>query len=208
MKLKSIILAAGTAAALASCAQVSDVTEITGTVIPEGVDQVQVTVGEQIDTLVPVVDGKFTLTLPTDVCQLGTVAAGQYGLNFIPDGTPLNVVLDEESSITSKYPKISAQAKLNAYLDTEDAYVDEYRAKRAEIFQAQIQLPLLDILPQNFHSRVMIAPLVGISRLPHKGPGIFVDGQDLGKILQGSGAKTDHFSTSRMMPPPKTVSPS
>ena len=86
-KLKSIILAAGTAAALASCAQVSDVTEITGTVVPEGVDQVQVTVGEQIDTLVPVVDGKFTLTLPTDVCQLGTVAAGQYGLNFIPSGT-------------------------------------------------------------------------------------------------------------------------
>ena len=136
MKLKSFLFAAGSAAVLASCAQVSDVTEITGTVVPEGVDQVQVTVGEQIDTLVPVVDGKFTLTLPTDVCQLGTVAAGQYGLNFIPDGTPLNVVLDEESSITSKYPKISAQAKLNAYLDTEDAYVDEYRAKRAEIFQA------------------------------------------------------------------------
>ena len=136
MKLKSFLFAAGSAAVLASCAQVSDVTEITGTVVPEGVDQVQVTVGEQIDTLVPVVDGKFTLTLPTDVCQLGTVAAGQYGLNFIPDGTPLNVVLDEASSITSKYPKISAQAKLNAYLDTEDAYVDEYRAKRAEIFQA------------------------------------------------------------------------
>ena len=136
MKLKSFLFAAGSAAVLASCAQVSDVTEITGTVVLEGVDQVQVTVGEQIDTLVPVVDGKFTLTLPTDVCQLGTVAAGQYGLNFIPDGTPLNVVLDEASSITSKYPKISAQAKLNAYLDTEDAYVDEYRAKRAEIFQA------------------------------------------------------------------------
>ena len=110
MKLNSMIWAAGVAAVVASCAQVSDVTEITGTVVPEGVDQVQVTVGEQIDTLVPVVDGKFALTLPTDVCQLGTVAAGQYGLNFIPDGTPLNVVLDEESSITSKYPKISAQA--------------------------------------------------------------------------------------------------
>ena len=136
MKLNSMIWAAGVAAVVASCAQVSDVTEITGTVVPEGVDQVQVTVGEQIDTLVPVVDGKFTLTLPTDVCQLGTVAAGQYGLNFIPDGTPLNVVLDVEPSITSEYPKISVQAKLNAYLDAEDAYVAEYRAKRTEIFQA------------------------------------------------------------------------
>ena len=135
MKLNSMIFAAGLAAVVASCAQVSDVTEITGTVLPEGLDQVQVTVGEQLDTLVPVVDGKFNLTVPTDVCALGTIAAGQYGLNFIPDGTPLNVVLDVEPSITSEYPKISVQAKLNAYLDAEDEYVAEYRAKRAEIFQ-------------------------------------------------------------------------
>ena len=64
MKLNSMIFAAGLAAVVASCAQVSDVTEITGTVLPEGLDQVQVTVGEQLDTLVPVVDGKFNLTVP------------------------------------------------------------------------------------------------------------------------------------------------
>ena len=69
MKLRTIILAAGAAAAVASCAQVSDVTKITGEVIPEGFDAVQVTVGEQIDTLVPVVDGKFSLEVPTNVCH-------------------------------------------------------------------------------------------------------------------------------------------
>lgn len=135
MKLKSFLFAAGSAAVLASCAQVSDVTEITGTVIPEGLDGVQVTVGEQLDTLVPVVDGKFSVTVPTDVCALGTIAAGQYGLNFIPDGTPLEVTLDEESSIVSKYPKISVQAKLNAFFDAEEAFVAEFREKQAELAQ-------------------------------------------------------------------------
>lgn len=133
MKLKSIILAAGAAAALASCAQVSDVTEITGTVVPEGFDSVQITVGERIDTLVPVVDGKFSAVLPTSLCEIATVAAGQYGMNFICDGTPLEVKLDSASTVTSKYPKISAQARLNAFFDAEEAFGEEFSAKREEI---------------------------------------------------------------------------
>ena len=133
MKLNSLILAAGVAAAMASCAQVSDVTKITGVVVPEGLDAVQVTVGEQIDTLVPVVDGKFAVEVPTDVCQTGTVAAGQYGINFIPDGTPLQVKIDTTTTVTSKYPKISVQAKLNAFFDQEEALVAEYRAKQQEL---------------------------------------------------------------------------
>ena len=133
MKRNSIILAAGVAVMVVSCAQVSDVTEISGTVVPEGFDAVQVTIGEQLDTLVPVVDGKFAITVPTDVCQTGTLAAGQYGINFIPDGTPLQVVLKDTSTVTSKYPKISVQAKLNAFFDQEDALVAEYRAKQQEL---------------------------------------------------------------------------
>lgn len=135
MKLKSIILAAGAAAALASCAQVSDVTEITGTVVPEGFDEVQIAVGERVDTLVPVVDGKFSITLPTSLCELATVAAGQYGLNFICDGTPLTVTIDTASTVTSKYPKISVQERMNAYFDADEAYSSEYYAKRTEIFE-------------------------------------------------------------------------
>lgn len=133
MKLRSLILAAGAATALASCAQVSDVTKITGEVRPAGLDAVQVTIDDQLDTLVQVVDGKFSLEVPTNVCQSGTVAAGQYGINFIPDGTPLNVVIDTTSEVTSKYPKISVQERLNAFFDQEDALVKEYREKREEI---------------------------------------------------------------------------
>lgn len=133
MKMKSLIIAASTVAVFASCAQVSDVTEITGTVVPEGFDAVQVTVGEQLDTLVPIVDGKFSITVPTDVCQTGTLAAGQYGINFIPDGTPLQVVLKDTSVVTSKYPKISVQTRLNAFFDQEEAMVAEFRAKQQEL---------------------------------------------------------------------------
>ena len=133
MKLRSILFAAGAAAVLASCAQVSDMTQITGTVVPDGLDSVQITVGETFDEIVPVVDGKFTASVPTDICQIGTIAAGQYGINFIPDGTALEVTIDEESSVVSKNPKISAQAKLNAFFDAEDAFGEEFSAKREEL---------------------------------------------------------------------------
>ena len=133
MKFNSFIFAAGVAAVVASCAQVSETTEVTGTVVPEGFDSVQITVGDQIDTLVPVVDGKFSLQVPTNVCSAGTVAAGQYGINFIPDGTPLHVTIDTTSVVTSKYPKISVQERLNAFFDQEEELVAEFRAKRQEL---------------------------------------------------------------------------
>ena len=103
----------------------SDVTEINGTVVPEGISEVNVVVGEAVDTLVPVVDGKFSVTVPADASALGTVVAANYGVNFISDGTPLTVVLDKESAVTSKYPKVSVQEKLNVYNAAENAFMDE-----------------------------------------------------------------------------------
>ena len=65
MKIRSILFATLAVAVMASCGgKVSDVTEISGTVLPEGISEVNVTVGEVVDTLVPVVDGKFSLTVP------------------------------------------------------------------------------------------------------------------------------------------------
>ena len=135
MKIRSILFATVSVAVLASCAgKVSDVTEISGTVVPAGISEVNVVVGEAVDTLVPVVDGKFSVTVPADAAALGTVVAANYGINFISDGTPLTVVLDEESAVTSKYPKVSVQEKLNAYNAAEKAFMDEYMAKQREIF--------------------------------------------------------------------------
>ena len=135
MKIRSILFATSVVAILASCGgKVSDVTEISGTVLPEGISEVNVTVGEVVDTLVPVVDGKFSLTVPADVTALASVQAGNYGANFISDGTPLDVVLGEDTAVTSKYADVSVQEKLNAYNAKEQAFMDEYMAKQREIF--------------------------------------------------------------------------
>ena len=135
MKIRSILFATSVVAILASCGgKVSDVTEISGTVLPEGISEVNVTVGEVVDTLVPVVDGKFSLTVPADVTALASVQAGNYGANFISDGTPLEVVLGEDTAVTSKYADVSVQEKLNAYNAKEQAFMDEYMAKQREIY--------------------------------------------------------------------------
>ena len=133
MKIRTILFAAAAAAVMASCAKVSDVTEITGTVVPEGVSEVNVMLGEVVDTLVPVVDGKFVVTIPADLTAIATVSAANFGANFISDGTPLTVVLDAETTVTSKYPKISAQEKLNAFNAAEEAYGTEYAQKQMSI---------------------------------------------------------------------------
>lgn len=132
MKTRTILIAALAAAAV-SCAKVAENTEITGRVIPEGISEVNVAVG-QIDTLVPVVDGKFSITLPTDVTVLGTVTAADYGANIIADGTPLQVVIDETVTVTSKYPEISVQERLNAFTEHGKSVGEEFMAKRREIY--------------------------------------------------------------------------
>ncbi len=137
MKISPIILATAIVAVAASCSgKVSDVTEITGNVTIDGITEVNVLVQNAVDTLVPVVDGKFSLTLPTDVANVGRVMAGNNAVTFIPDGTPLNIVMDGSDAmgtVTSKYPKISVQEKMNVYLAEEKALVDEYMAKQKEI---------------------------------------------------------------------------
>ena len=119
---------------MASCAdKVSDVTEITGTVVPEGITEVNITLGEAVDTLVPVTDGKFAVTIPADPTALGVVAAANYGTNFISDGTPLTVVIDEKTVVTSAYPEVSVQERLNAYNEAEKGYIEQYRTKQQKI---------------------------------------------------------------------------
>lgn len=134
MKIRSILFATIGVAVIASCGgKVSDVTEITGTVVPEGVSEVNITLGEAVDTLVPVVDGKFSVTLPADVTAVGIASAASYRVSFISDGTPLAMVIDQEASVTSAYPEISVQERMNAFNAAESAYMEEYRTSQQNI---------------------------------------------------------------------------
>lgn len=133
MKIRTTIFAASAAAIIASCAQVAETTAINGVVVPEGLDAVNIVIKGKVDTLIPVNDGKFAVELPTDICALASASAGQYAVNFIPDGTKLAVVIDEESTVKSSSPKISVQEKFNAMTEKDKAFGEEYTAKRREI---------------------------------------------------------------------------
>ena len=56
MKIRAVLYVALGAMVIASCAKVSDVTEVVGTVVPEGIDEVNITLGDVVDTLVPVTE--------------------------------------------------------------------------------------------------------------------------------------------------------
>ena len=133
MKLKSITFATA-AFAMLSCSTVSPFTEITGVVVPEGISEVNIMIGETIDTLVPVSDGRFSVTLPADVTALATVVAADFGTNFISDGTPLKIVLDEKTTVESKHPSISVQERFNAYNEKEALLMEEYTAAQQSIY--------------------------------------------------------------------------
>ena len=134
MKIRSILFATLGVAFMASCgSKVSDVTEISGTVVPEGITEVNVVLGEVVDTLVPVVDGKFYVELPANFSAIGQISAASCATSFISDGTPLTVVLDQESKVTSSLPEISIQEKLNAFYAADEEQVEKYMSTRKEI---------------------------------------------------------------------------
>ena len=119
-----MIAAAG--ALLAGCAGTSDVTRISGKVTVDAVDEVNVVVPEmEIDTLVPVKDGKFYVEVPANPRTFGSIAAASYGVQFIPDGTEIDVVIAEESTATSRKPG-SVQSRFSAYQEKTGAIMNDF----------------------------------------------------------------------------------
>ena len=119
-----MIAAAG--ALLAGCAGASDVTRISGKVTVDAVDEVNVVVPEmEIDTLVPVKDGKFYVEVPANPRTFGSIAAASYGVQFIPDGTEIDVVIAEESTATSRKPG-SVQSRFSAYQEKTGAIMNDF----------------------------------------------------------------------------------
>ena len=113
-------------ALLAGCAGVSDVTRISGKVTVDAVDEVNVVVPEmEIDTLVPVKDGKFYVEVPANPRTFGSIAAASYGVQFIPDGTEIDVVIAEESTATSRKSG-SVQSRFSAYQEKTGAIMNDF----------------------------------------------------------------------------------
>ncbi len=132
--MKKILMAAGAASlVLASCARVTDVTKISGTVEGEGVENVNIVVPDlDIDTLVAVSNGKFSCELPVDCTVVGVVSTDQFKALFIPDGTKLSVKLSSaESTVESAAEHV--HSAFNEAKDKSEQIQKDFSAKVKEI---------------------------------------------------------------------------
>ncbi len=108
-------------AAVACGQKVSDKTAIEGSFEAEAPQEVNIKIKNlAIDTTVAVTDGKFVVELPVDRTTLANVTLGSVKAQFIPDGTPLEIMVKEDGTVrvASKKPAISVQEKYRAYNDT------------------------------------------------------------------------------------------
>ncbi len=146
MKTRSLIIATVVAFVAVSCGpKVSDKTSITGDLGANAPESVEFSIKDaNFITTVPVTDGKFTAELPAYRTSLARIKAGNLVSNFVPDGTPLNVTINENMSldITSKYPKISAQAGYailqKGLLDLQKVYQPKIQAAKTEEVEDKI----------------------------------------------------------------------
>jgi thiol-disulfide isomerase/thioredoxin len=120
MKQKALLLAAVAAFAAVACTtqKVSETTLIKGTV-PDSVTSIEIKMpSAKYDTVVPVVNGKFEVNMPTKKTTLAMLTAGNVSARFIPDGTPLTVSVDSINlNFTSKYPEVSSQTLYKEYAE-------------------------------------------------------------------------------------------
>jgi thiol-disulfide isomerase/thioredoxin len=135
MKQKALLLAAVAAFAAVACTtqKVSETTLIKGTV-PDSVTSIEIKMpSAKYDTVVPVVNGKFEVKMPTKKTTLAMLTAGNVSARFIPDGTPLTVSVDSINlNFTSKYPEVSSQTLYKEYADANknlnEQFREEYKA--------------------------------------------------------------------------------
>ena len=133
--MKKIYLTLLAAVLFAGCAKISDTTVINGsyTYPDEAPASVYISIPEmQIQQMVDVVDAKFTVEVPTDITTVGTLASNMDAIDFVPDGTVLNIVFDGvETTVTSDKPKKSVQAKYDSFVKganeilTLDGFIEE-----------------------------------------------------------------------------------
>ena len=106
MNMKNMFLAAVAMLCLVSCA--SETTKISGVVSDTEITDVRVTLSSaELDTLVAVVDGKFSIDVPTDEQSYGMIIMmvenqGKYGSYYIPDGYPINITVEEDIVVSSE----------------------------------------------------------------------------------------------------------
>ena len=119
--MRKLYLTLFAAVLIAGCARISDTTVINGayTYPEDAPEAVYLSIPEmEIQQMVDVVDGKFTVEVPTDITTVGTIVSNMTTAEFVPDGTVLTVTFDTaDAAVKSDKPKISTQEKYNVFLN-------------------------------------------------------------------------------------------
>lgn len=137
MRRNSFILAAVAAVAAVACGpKASDKTAIEGSFEANAPDSVSFVIPDlQVETTVPVTDGKFTVELPASKTTMARLMGTGSRVTFISDGTPLTFTVkgDGTVDISSKTPSVSVQEQYNAYADAMAQFEKDARAKLDEL---------------------------------------------------------------------------
>ena len=137
MKKLVIILAA--AAVLLSCRQKSaEATMLQGSIKGLDLSQVEVMVGEDVDEVITVENGSFSMAVPVDLTQVGVIIAGSQQVPFVSDGTTLTALLssDPTESTVKSSSNTSVNDKFYAYVDSENAFWERYESEMSRISQS------------------------------------------------------------------------
>ena len=150
--MKKIIFAVLAIAAVA-CTSLSSQTKLSGNFPKEADSTVYVKIAElQIDTVITLDNGSFSLALPVDKTVLGTIYSGFSEAQFVPDGSRLTAVWpsgEGERFRVESASKKSATSRLNeinewmewffenyANAEDQDAEFEKYVAKLKELVAA------------------------------------------------------------------------
>lgn len=181
MKTRLLIIAAIAAFVAVSCGpKVSDKTVITGDLGANAPANIELILKEaNINLTVPVTDGKFKAELPACQTSLARIKAGNIISTFVSDGTPLNIIMDEEMQlkVTSKYPKFSAQEGnailQKALLDLQKNYGPKIKAAGSteeednlyDAYQKDVKSVCLEALSINKDNYVAISAIDNLQYL-------------------------------------------
>ncbi len=125
---RNLLLVFAMAAMMAACGP-KDVTTIKSTFpsVDSAPREVQVTIGEILDTQIAVVDGKLDATIPVNKENFAYVIADGQPMQFVSDGSEITFDFVEKTIVSSKKDGITS--RLLAFKAWQDGFMKEYREK-------------------------------------------------------------------------------
>ena len=135
--MRKLYLILSAAVLFAGCAKISDITTINGSFTSDAPEAVLLSIPDlEIEQMVEVKDGKFSVEVPTDITTVGNIVSGMSAVEFVPDGTVLTINFDDTTpTVTSSKPKISAQVKYDGFMQGIDAIL----SKEDVLSEAQLE---------------------------------------------------------------------